>query len=683
MAPPIAPENLTYIKGAINVSAKTQVVTLQARFWAWGSSHYAVFDWSTTYSPIHVNWGPYRIGAGGGTDGYGPWDDDTNAWYSLPIDGLTHVNYTDRSPSSAEPAANYPGLTCDRTYFCRPWTYCLSNSGGALQAYGLISSLKTDPALNATASVVTVGSITKNSAVLTGTYTPNTYETGATVYVKHKKSIDSVNAVEFTKITPVYGYSPIGYTVTLSGLEPDTPYDVWVDIWRPTTINTIYNAPSWQSFRTLAGAPDTPTTLPATSIGGVAATLNASILVHSVPTTVSFQYGTAPGTYTGSTTGVVLSGDPSGVGALEYTAQGISGLSYSTPYYFRAKAVYASGTLYGSELSFTTDADPGITLLQQATEEEHMQTIQFDGQYATGKTVYFTLRQPAASSSNLFYTGTAPVYTTDVKIYRNGAFLNYATNAVDGTNAPIYSLTLTTTEMTGETIDVWIHDSDATAFRDAHVQVRTAQRLSEIDVDATNGPTNASALTLIGHGTGLGLSATGGTTATALGHDIKGILYSNYLLVGTSAGATGTTLSLGATASGTADFYNGAIVAIVGGTVTAAIGQARVITDYSGTAAYQATVSPAWTTNPTSGAIYAIIPAVSTWDNSPGTELAAVPTAADTYGKMIQLIFQRFAYAIDQDASLQQWYDEAGTSVVFQRTVVDTGTLQSLGKLTT
>jgi hypothetical protein len=199
----------------------------------------------------------------------------------------------------------------------------------------------------------------------------------------------------------------------------------------------------------------------------------------------------------------------------------LSSLTEERMYFFRSKAVYTAnggGTLYGDEQSFTTSGIPGPL----AIEEEHMQTIQFDGQYGQAKTVTFTLREPSGSSSDLFYTGTAPVQA-DMKIFKDGAYDNTSDNAptriLSGASA-VYQLVLSATEMQAETVDVVVHDDAGAAFRDQHLQIRTAMRLSEIDVDATNGPVDATALTLIGNDDGHGMLA----TSTGAGSDINAVL---------------------------------------------------------------------------------------------------------------------------------------------------------------
>jgi hypothetical protein len=362
-------------------------------------------------------------------------------------------------------------------------------------------------------------------------------------------------------------------------------------------------------------------------------------------------------------------------GFLPYS-DALMGLTKQRTYYYKAKAVYTAnggGTLFGSEFTFTTGAEP----LAAALNEEHMQTIQFDGQYGQAKTVTFTLREPSGITSDLFYTDIAPLQA-DCKIFKDGVFDSTSDNApvrvLSGAHA-IYTLVLSADEMEAETIDVVIHDVSGTAFRDAHIQVRTAVRLSEIDVDATFGPVNATALTLIGNGDGHGMLA----TSTGDGSDINAVLSSMWLRIGfaqTQIVPNGSKIKLDVNASAVDDFYNGCIVALLGGD---GAGQSRVIIDYNG-GQKEAVVDTTWSTIPNNTTTYAIGAGARPWSLAPEAELASVPAENGPYGEMLQLLFQRFAFKVEQTASAQTWSDSAD-SPIFDRPVSDDGVTQTVEKL--
>ncbi len=95
----------------------------------------------------------------------------------------------------------------------------------------------------------------------------------------------------------------------------------------------------------------------------------------------------------------------------------------------------------------------------------------------------------------------------------------------------------------------------------------------------------------------------------------------------TATAGAATTITLDASASAVDDFYNGALIFLVGGT---GIGQARTIIDYVG-ATKVATVAT-WATNPASGSVFVILPSapasvVGTVDANVVTWLGSAPNA--------------------------------------------------------
>jgi len=351
----------------------------------------------------------------------------------------------------------------------------------------------------------------------------------------------------------------------------------------------------------------------------------------------------------------------------------LSSLAAERAYFFKAKAVYTAnggGTLYGVEKTFTTAAEP----LAASLEEDLMQTIQFDGQYGVAKTVTFTLRAPSGSSSDLYYTGTAPVQA-DCRVYKDGVYDSTSDNAPAQVTTYLYKLELSATEMECETLDLVIHDASGLAFRDQHLQIRTAMRLSELDIDASQGPTDANAITAIGNADGSGIFA----SSTGDGSDISAVLSSMWLRVGyaqTQLSPSGIKIKLDANASPTDNYYNGCIVVTLGGD---GAGQARVIIGYNG-GQREATVDSAWSTIPNNTTTFAIGAGARPWSLAPAAELASVPGATASFGEMLQLVFQRFAFKIEQTASAQTWYDSSGNAI-FDRSVSDDGVTQTVDAL--
>ncbi len=110
------------------------------------------------------------------------------------------------------------------------------------------------------------------------------------------------------------------------------------------------------SFMGGSATPTAPsaTTVAASGISTTVATLNATVNANNATTTVTFEYGTT--TSYGST----ATGTPSSVTGSTATSvsAALTGLAANTTYNFRVKAVNSVGTTYGSNMTFTTSANP-------------------------------------------------------------------------------------------------------------------------------------------------------------------------------------------------------------------------------------------------------------------------------------------------------------------------------------
>ncbi|MBI4680039.1 MAG: fibronectin type III domain-containing protein [Nitrospirae bacterium] len=116
------------------------------------------------------------------------------------------------------------------------------------------------------------------------------------------------------------------------------------------------SSPSNEANATTSATSPTATTESASNLNGNSTTLNGTVNANGAETTVFFQYGT-------STSYEYRTPEPdlqigSGTGDVGVSAD-ITGLSPSTPYYYRVVAANSEGTTYGGPMSFTT---PPITL---------------------------------------------------------------------------------------------------------------------------------------------------------------------------------------------------------------------------------------------------------------------------------------------------------------------------------
>ena len=134
------------------------------------------------------------------------------------------------------------------------------------------------------------------------------------------------------------------FVSNLISLQPGTIY--YVKSYATNSVGTSYG--NEISFTTLQ--PPTATTAAATSLASTTATLNGTVNANNQSTTVTFEYGTT------TSYGQTINAIPNTVSGSTNTtvSANLTGLTTSTMYHFRVKAVSSVGTTYGSDVSFTT-----------------------------------------------------------------------------------------------------------------------------------------------------------------------------------------------------------------------------------------------------------------------------------------------------------------------------------------
>ena len=91
----------------------------------------------------------------------------------------------------------------------------------------------------------------------------------------------------------------------------------------------------------------------ASSVGATTATLNGTVDPNGAASTVvQFEYGTATGVYT--TTVAATASPLSWATTAQAVSKGLTGLVTATDYFYRTKATTVTGTVYGTEQTFTT-----------------------------------------------------------------------------------------------------------------------------------------------------------------------------------------------------------------------------------------------------------------------------------------------------------------------------------------
>jgi uncharacterized protein (TIGR02145 family) len=142
------------------------------------------------------------------------------------------------------------------------------------------------------------------------------------------------------------------FVSNLSGLTPGTYYNLRAYV--TNAVGTTYGENV--QFKTLGNAPEC-ITQPATNISATGATLNGTVNANYISTIVTFEYGTTSG-YGNSTTATQ---SPVTGNTITNVSSDIIGLTSGTTYHYRIKAVNSLGTIYSSDLIFTTTSSVTIS----------------------------------------------------------------------------------------------------------------------------------------------------------------------------------------------------------------------------------------------------------------------------------------------------------------------------------
>jgi uncharacterized protein (TIGR02145 family) len=213
---------------------------------------------------------------------------------------------------------------------------------------------KDEPAKIAVLSTTPVTNITVTTATSGGTISS---DGGASITARGVCWSSSVDPS--TSDSKTSDNNGIGQFVSnISDLSAGTTYHV-----RAYAINSVGTAYGEDiTFLTLGQSP-VATTMAATNISATGATLNGTVNANDLSTTVTFEYGssTSYGQTSGATPGPVTGNTSTNVSA------GITSLTPGATYHFRIKAVNSLGTIYGSDLVFSTQGLAPTATTQAAT----------------------------------------------------------------------------------------------------------------------------------------------------------------------------------------------------------------------------------------------------------------------------------------------------------------------------
>lgn len=194
-------------------------------------------------------------------------------------------------------------------------------------------------------------SVTTNSANITGAANPA--GSSVSTFFDYGTSKSYGTSVAATPPTAT-GTTTTPISTSLSGLNYGTTYH-----YRARTVKTdglvSYGADS--TFTTLPLAPSVITT-EATNILAYSATLNGSVNPNGGITSVTFEWGL---TMAYGNTFTATPGSINGFASFNVSGN-ITGLTPYTIYHFRVVATNASGTIYGNDMMFTTEAIPSTVV---------------------------------------------------------------------------------------------------------------------------------------------------------------------------------------------------------------------------------------------------------------------------------------------------------------------------------
>jgi hypothetical protein len=213
-------------------------------------------------------------------------------------------------------------------------------------------------ALLATAAIATTGaadSITTSAATVTGTVNPG----GAQTSYHFDYGTTSSYGLKTTDNDAGAGSSAVSVSAGLTGLTADTTYH-----YRIVASNATGSSQGAdRTFRTAAG-PRAPSvsSVSATGVGPMGATLRAYVTPNQLSTTVRFEYGTS------TAYGANTPDQDAGAGGARVTASAAVGsLKPDTTYHYRAVATNAAGVTRGGDRTFRTSRTPTAVAITPST----------------------------------------------------------------------------------------------------------------------------------------------------------------------------------------------------------------------------------------------------------------------------------------------------------------------------
>ena len=301
-------------------------------------------------------------------------------WSKVANPSLSDSKTADATGTS-QFVSSITGLDAGTTYHVR--AYATNTVGTAYGADLSFSTLGQAPS----GVTQTATNITFSGATLNGTVNPNYLS--ATVTFEYGTTTNYGSTASASQ-NPITGNTMVNVSAEISGLLSSTTYH-----YRVKTVNSIGTTYSEDKTLTTLGQAPAVTTLDATNKTTTGATLNASVNANNLSSTVTFEFGTTTsyGQIVTASQSPVTGNTNTNVNAV------ITGLTASTTYHFRVKAVNSVGPTNGSDMSFTTLGLPPTAITLDATNKT-----------TSGSTLNATVNANNASTTVTFEYGTTTSY---------------------------------------------------------------------------------------------------------------------------------------------------------------------------------------------------------------------------------------------------------------------------------
>jgi hypothetical protein len=200
-----------------------------------------------------------------------------------------------------------------------------------------------------------VSGIGQTSATVASTVNPKGFSTTAELVYSTSPSFATSSSVSMGTFT---GSDELAIDAEITGLDPSETYYAKIVATNETgtTESAVFD------FDTLAAtAPIVSSEEPTVTVDDGPVTLSGTLNPNGFSSTAVFQYSTTAD-FSGTVVDIPVSGTFTGT-SLSTVSTVVSGLTGATTYYFRLKVTNASGSAYGSTISFVPNDIPAPTSL--------------------------------------------------------------------------------------------------------------------------------------------------------------------------------------------------------------------------------------------------------------------------------------------------------------------------------